>query len=70
MPLRLLRADVGHFKDVNDRRGHAAADAVLRSVPQTLAAALRAADLALYAAKDGGRNRVAPVGATAASAPA
>jgi len=41
-----LAIDLDHFKPVNDTHGHDAGDDVLRSVAATLAAAVRAGDLA------------------------
>jgi diguanylate cyclase (GGDEF)-like protein len=40
----LLLCDLDHFKDVNDRLGHAAGDAVLQDVAYTMRATLRAGD--------------------------
>ena len=40
-PLSLLMIDVDHFKAFNDRHGHHGGDVALRSVAQTLAAAIR-----------------------------
>lgn len=44
-PYALLVADLDHFKQVNDRYGHAAGDAVLVALAQRLKDNLRAADL-------------------------
>lgn len=44
-PVALMVIDVDHFKRINDGHGHAAGDMVLRSVAQTLQAALRGADI-------------------------
>ena len=44
--LALLMLDVDHFKQVNDRYGHAAGDAVLASIAATLKKSLRQGDLA------------------------
>jgi diguanylate cyclase (GGDEF)-like protein len=41
----LMLVDVDHFKQVNDRHGHATGDAVLRAVAQRLARGLRGQDL-------------------------
>jgi two-component system cell cycle response regulator len=43
-PLVLLMADIDRFKDVNDRYGHPAGDAVLRRVAELLSSQLRATD--------------------------
>lgn len=45
-PFSLLMIDLDHFKDVNDREGHAAGDAVLKIVAQRIRAEIRAEDLA------------------------
>ena len=44
-PLTLMVIDADHFKLVNDRYGHAAGDAVLRTLTATSAMVLRATDL-------------------------
>jgi len=45
-PLSCLFIDVDHFKQVNDRHGHAAGDLALAGLADTLRGQLRAADLA------------------------
>jgi len=45
-PLTLIMADLDHFKEVNDRYGHPAGDAVLRGVSELLLSAIRATDVA------------------------
>jgi diguanylate cyclase (GGDEF)-like protein len=45
-PLTVIMADLDHFKEVNDRFGHPAGDAVLRGVSQILLGSLRATDSA------------------------
>jgi len=44
--LAVLMIDVDHFKQFNDTHGHAAGDAVLKAVAQSLQAAIRAEDVA------------------------
>jgi diguanylate cyclase (GGDEF)-like protein len=44
-PLTLLLADVDRFKDVNDRHGHPAGDAVLQHVARILSRRLRRSDV-------------------------
>jgi diguanylate cyclase (GGDEF)-like protein len=44
-PLSVVAFDVDRFKAVNDERGHAAGDAVLRAVAARAAGAIRAGDL-------------------------
>ena len=43
-PVGLIMIDVDHFKAVNDRRGHAAGDAVLRIIASGIAAVVRPYD--------------------------
>jgi diguanylate cyclase (GGDEF)-like protein len=45
-PVGMIVADVDHFKDVNDSRGHTIGDVVLREVAYALRKQLRAFDLA------------------------
>lgn len=45
-PLAVLLADVDHLKQVNDRHGHAAGDAVLRAVASRIERAVRRTDVA------------------------
>jgi diguanylate cyclase (GGDEF)-like protein len=44
-PVSLMLCDIDHFKAINDRHGHEAGDAVLRSVARTMRDALRETDL-------------------------
>ena len=44
-PLALIVCDLDHFKDVNDRYGHAVGDAVLCEIAQRLAGSVRTPDL-------------------------
>ena len=45
LPFCLLMIDIDHFKHVNDTRGHAAGDAVLRTLAQTIGTAIRRSDV-------------------------
>jgi len=45
-PLSLIMIDLDHFKKINDVLGHAAGDAVLRSVGETISSGIRASDIA------------------------
>ena len=44
-PVSIVMADVDHFKEANDRDGHAVGDALLRRVAQMLITAFRAEDV-------------------------
>jgi two-component system cell cycle response regulator len=44
-PLCLAIADIDHFKEINDKFGHAAGDAILREAAQRMRSALRSYDL-------------------------
>jgi diguanylate cyclase (GGDEF)-like protein len=46
-PISMLMADIDHFKEINDRHGHLAGDAVLEEVTRTLQGGLRESDLAV-----------------------
>jgi len=43
-PLSVVMVDIDHFKNVNDRHGHATGDAVLAAIASRLAACVRAGD--------------------------
>ena len=45
-PLAVLMVDADHFKDLNDRHGHAAGDAALRTLAERLRERLRTEDVA------------------------
>ena len=45
IPLTLAMVDIDHFKIVNDRHGHAAGDAVLKSFAEVLRSNVRSADV-------------------------
>ena len=44
-PISIVLADLDHFKQVNDNRGHAAGDTALRTVARALRASVRAQDV-------------------------
>jgi putative two-component system response regulator len=44
-PITIISLDVDHFKQVNDRHGHAAGDAVLRGVADALRGCVRSTDI-------------------------
>lgn len=54
-PLTLLVWDIDHFKQINDRYGHAAGDEVLRGVARQLASRIRSTD---FVARYGGEEFV------------
>jgi two-component system, cell cycle response regulator len=45
LPLCLLYIDIDHFKEVNDRYGHAAGDAVLQQLTEVMSRGLRKSDV-------------------------
>lgn len=60
-PLALVMADLDHFKDLNDRYGHLAGDAVLRETARRLRASLRESD---FVGRYGGEEFVIAVPAS------
>ncbi|BFI97214.1 MAG: hypothetical protein RSP_27240 [Rhodanobacter sp.] len=63
--ISLLILDIDHFKNINDKLGHAAGDRALRIVAEQLQAALRPGD---YLARYGGEEFVALLAADAGEA--
>jgi two-component system cell cycle response regulator len=63
-PLSLVLFDLDHFKLVNDVRGHAAGDCVLRAIGRVLRETMRAAD---FCARWGGEEFVVSMPQTSAS---
>ncbi|MQM36715.1 Serine/threonine-protein kinase PknD [wastewater metagenome] len=59
-PAAVLMVDIDHFKDINDRHGHAAGDEVLRHLAGRFRATLRAVDIA---ARIGGEEFAVLLGA-------
>lgn len=47
LPITIVVIDVDHFKQINDVRGHAAGDEILRRLAETLSAMIRPDDLAV-----------------------
>jgi diguanylate cyclase (GGDEF)-like protein len=66
-PCNLLMIDLDHFKEINDRHGHAAGDAVLRHVASLLRVVLRAQDVV---ARWGGEEFIVLLPDTASAAAA
>ncbi len=60
-PLTMLLLDVDHFKQINDRRGHAAGDRVLAAIGNHLRSTFRRSD---YAARWGGEEFVVALTST------
>jgi diguanylate cyclase (GGDEF)-like protein len=66
-PCSVVMLDLDHFKEINDRHGHAAGDAVLQAAASRLRGVLRAADVV---ARWGGEEFIALLPATAIEAAA
>jgi diguanylate cyclase (GGDEF)-like protein len=60
-PCSVVMLDLDHFKEINDRHGHAAGDAVLQAAASRLSGVLRAADVV---ARWGGEEFIALLPAT------